>query len=127
MYSQIAAYCQMDVLTVKKALETQEWGKQYEKGDIDSWTLFHRLPESIQGSKGFARWMESISNIFIPNNPILSLIKELKQNKIKLYTLSNICEAHFAYAYTHFPILHLFDGHILSYEIKSRAPDPKIY
>ena len=127
MYSQIAAYCQTDALAVQKTLETQEWGKQYETGEIDSWTLFHRLPKSIQGSKGFAGWMETISNIFKPNTPLISLIKELRQNKIKLYTLSNICEAHFAYAYTHFPVLHLFDGHVLSCEIKSRAPEPKIY
>ncbi len=127
MYTQIATYCQIDVLEVKKTSETKQWGLPYERGEIDSWTLFHQLPQKIQGSKGFAEWMDTISNIFKPNDLLLPLIKELKKNKIKLYTLSNICAAHFGYAYTHFPVLHFFDGHILSYEVKSRVPDPKIY
>jgi FMN phosphatase YigB (HAD superfamily) len=127
MVSHIAEYCQMDVSEVKKALKEHQWSEAYEQGAIDSWTLFHQLPKNIQGSKGFAGWMDAISNIFKPNEALVSLVKKLKQEHIKLFTLSNICEAHFGYAYTHFPVLHLFDGHILSYEVKARVPDSKIY
>ncbi len=127
MVGRIAEYCQMDALEVKKALKEQEWGEAYEKGEIDSWTLFHKLPKAIQGTKGFAGWMEAISNIFTPNDALVSLVKKLKLQNIQLFTLSNMCEAHFGYAYTHFPVLHLFDGHILSYEVKARVPDSKIY
>ncbi len=127
MYQQIAAYCQMDVIEVKKTLKEHKWSDAYEKGEIDSRALFHELPLNIQGSKGFAGWMEAISNIFKPNDPLSLLIKQLKQNHVELFTLSNICEAHFGYAYTHFSILHFFDGHILSYEVKKKVPDPKMY
>ena len=127
MYRQIAEYCQMEILEVKKALEEHKWSDLYEKGEVDSWTLFHQLPKNIQGSKGFAGWMEAISNIFKPNDSLSSLMKKLKENHIKLFTLSNICEAHFGYAYTHFSVLHFFDGHILSYEMKTKVPDSKIY
>jgi FMN phosphatase YigB (HAD superfamily) len=127
MVSHIAQYCQMEVSDVEKALKEHHWSEAYEQGEIDSWTLFHKLPKAIQGSKGFAGWMEAISNIFKPNDALVSLVKKLKQEHIRLFTLSNICEAHFGYAYTHFPVLHLFDGHILSYEVKARAPDSKIY
>lgn len=127
MYQQIAEYCQIEVSLVENLLEKTGWGDSYEKGEIDSWTLFHKLPPEIQGSKGFSRWMEAISNVFKPNDLINPLIKELKKNQVQLLIVSNICEAHFSYAYTHFPILHLFDDYILSYELKTRKPDSKIY
>lgn len=127
LVNQIATYCQISVEDAKKNLEDHPWKEEYEQGTVDSWFLFHQLPASIQGSKGFAGWMEAISHIFTPNELILPIIKQLKQNNIRLFTLSNICEAHFSYAYTHFPILHLFDGHVLSYEVQVRAPDPQIY
>lgn len=127
VYSKIATYCHSDVSLVKDLFESNQWCQKYEKGEINSWDLFHQLPKDIQGSRGFSSWMEAISNIFKPNDSLVSLVKQLKKNDIKLYTLSNMCEAHFGYAYTHFPILHLFDGHILSYELKTRVPDPKIY
>ncbi|MBU6149658.1 MAG: HAD hydrolase-like protein, partial [Verrucomicrobia bacterium] len=127
LINQIADYCQINVEEAKKILENHPWKEQYEQGMVDSWFLFHQLPLSIQGSKGFAGWMEAISHIFTPNELIVPLIKHLKKNHIRLFTLSNICEAHFSYAYTHFPILHLFDGHVLSYEVQLRAPDPKFY
>ncbi len=127
LVDQIAGYCQANTEDVRKNLEDHPWREQYERGAIDSWFLFHQLPQSIQGSKGFASWMEAISQIFTPNEQILPVIKQLKQNHVRLFTLSNICEAHFNYAYTHFPTLHLFEGHVLSYEVQLRAPDPLIY
>ena len=127
LVNQIAEYCQTSPEKIKKILEEHPWKEQYEQGIIDSRFLFHKLPITIQGSKEFAGWMEAISRIFTPNEQILPLIKELKQNRVILFTLSNICEAHFDYVYTHFPALHLFDGHVLSYEEQLRAPDPKIY
>lgn len=127
MYSQLASYCQMGTSDVREILKEHEWSEKYEKGEVDSRFLFHQLPPQIQGSKGFLGWMDAISNIFKANDPLNTLTKELKQASLKLFTLSNICEAHFGYAYTHFPVLHHFDGHILSYEVQARAPDEKIY
>ena len=46
---------------------------------------------------------------------------------MKLFICSNICEAHFNYAYTHYSTFHLFDGFILSYEVKSEKPEDLIY
>ena len=127
MHSQIAKYCLVSIEEVKNALQKNGWGEKYEQGEIDSRTLFHKLSPEVQGSKGFASWMDTISDVFRPNDSLTPIIKELKQRKIKLFTLSNICEAHFNYAYIHFPILHLFDGHLLSYELKKKKPDPEFY
>ncbi len=127
MNQQIANYCKVSVQEVEESLKQEHWADLYEKGEIDSIALFHKLPEKIRGMHGFTRWMEAISNIFSSNDPIVPYLKKLKQEKISLFTLSNICEAHFDYAYTHFSILHFFDGHILSYELNKRLPDIEMY
>ncbi len=127
MYSQLADYCQEPPSRIKEEMENSGWKEQYERGEIDSRALFHKLSPAIQGSQGFIHWMNAISDIFTVNDALVPLIKELKEKKVSLFTLSNLCEAHFGYAYLHCPILHLFEGHILSYEAKARKPDIKIY
>lgn len=127
MNQQIAEFCQISESMVEDILNKTKWTEKYEKGEIDTRTLFHYLPHEIQGSKGFPAWAEAVSNVFQPNDSMTELLKELKKNKIKIFILSNICEIHFSYAYTHFPALHLFDGHILSYVAGLKKPDSNLY
>lgn len=127
MNQQIAEFCQVDEALVKNTLKETNWKEKYETGEIDSRALFHYLPIDIQNSKGFPAWAEAVSNVFQPNDSISTLLKELRKNKIKLFILSNICEIHFSYAYTHFPALHLFDGYVLSYLTGLKKPDRHLY
>jgi FMN phosphatase YigB (HAD superfamily) len=127
MNHQIAKFCQIEESLVEEVLNKTNWKDQYVKGEIDSRTLFHNLPAEIQGSRGFPAWAEAISDVFRPNDSISELLKELKKNNIKIFILSNICEIHFSYIYTHFPALHLFDGHILSYKTGLKKPDYHLY
>ncbi len=127
MYSGIAKFCEINESMVEDVLKKTGWGEKYEKGEIDSRTLFHYLPEEIRGSKGFPGWVEAVSDVFKPDDLINILLKELKKNEIKLFILSNICEMHFSYAYTRFPAFHLFDDRILSYTTGMKKPDLCIY
>ncbi len=127
MHKQIADYCKIKEPEVEELLQTTGWGEMYERGEIDSRTLFHYLPAHIQGDQGFSGWFDAISNVFEPNDLITPVIKKLKQNGMNLCICSNICEAHFSYAYTHFSSLHLFDEYILSYEVKAKKPEEKMY
>ncbi|MBS0627458.1 MAG: HAD hydrolase-like protein [Verrucomicrobia bacterium] len=127
MRKQIAEICNLKEDMIEDILLKTGWGEKYEKGEIDSRTLFHYLPPNVQGKEGFSRWAEAISNVFEPNDSICVLLKELKRNQIKIFILSNICEMHFSYAYTHFPAFHLFDGYILSYKEGIKKPDYQLY
>lgn len=127
MRKQIADFCQIKEEMVEDILSKTGWGEKYEKGEIDSRTLFHYLPFEIQGNKGFSGWAEAVSDVFLPNDSISVLLKELKKNNVKLFILSNICEMHFSYAYTRFPAFHLFDEHILSYKVGIKKPDYQLY
>lgn len=127
MISQLASYCQIPQEVVEDLLQKTGWGDAYEKGEIDSRTLFHRLPPAIQGKRGFARWVEAVGDVFEPNDAIIPVIKRLKQEGVRLSIFSNICEVHFSYAFPRFPSFHLFDSYLLSYEVKMKKPDPLFY
>ena|SRR3990167_1614987 len=127
MYAQIASYACIEQDFVEDAFLKTGWGEAYEKGEIDSRTLFHKLPSCIQGKRGFSGWMETVSNVLEPNERLIPLIKQLRNEGLKLCVFSNICEIHFNYAFLHFPSLHLFDDYILSYEANMRKPEEKLY
>ncbi len=125
MYSQVADLCGLK--SADLLLQAHTFIDLYERGSIDSRGIHHHLCELSGKHLDFAGLMNAVSDIFEPNNQILATIKELKAKHVPLYLLSNTCEAHFNYAYTHYPVLHLFDGYILSYEVKARKPEKEIY
>jgi HAD superfamily hydrolase (TIGR01509 family) len=75
----------------------------------------------------FETLMHAVSDIFMPNDPVISIAEKLKEKGHRLFLLSNTCEAHFAFASSQFPFLKCFDGYVLSYEVGARKPEKKIY
>jgi putative hydrolase of the HAD superfamily len=125
MFNQVAAFCGLkssDLLT-----HVQGFIDAYERGTIDNREVHHHLCTLSGKSLDYAGLMNALSDIFEPNLNMISTIKELKAKHVPLYILSNTCEAHFNFAYTHYPILHLFDGYVLSYEVNARKPEKEIY
>jgi putative hydrolase of the HAD superfamily len=125
MCRQVADFCHLPPEAILPLLHTQ--GDAYERGAIDSRALHAHLSELSGKKLDFHGLMNAFSDIFQPNVAMVSIVKSLKRQHIPLYLLSNTCEAHFDFAYTHFPLLHLFDGYILSYEVNARKPEDKIF
>ena len=71
--------------------------------------------------------MHAVSDIFAPNPPVIAIAHELKEKGHRLFLLSNTCEAHFSFILRSFPFIGIFDGHVLSYEVRARKPEKKIY
>jgi glucose-1-phosphatase len=107
--------------------KAQNFAIEYELGKMNSESFHRHFSRTFEIHVDFISWLKAIGDIFEPNKEIFPIIEALKANKHKLILLSNICEAHFNYAYSHFPILRSFDDKILSYEVKMRKPDPLIY
>jgi putative hydrolase of the HAD superfamily len=63
-----------------------------------------------------------------PIEPTVALLRELRQRKgLKLYGLSNMSEAIFAYLDERHDFFKLFDGIVVSAAVKLLKPDPAIY
>jgi putative hydrolase of the HAD superfamily len=127
MCRQLASFCRVDEESVRRLLFTEGLAPLYERGSIDSRALHARFCALAHRDLSFAGLMRAASDIFEPNLPLFPLIKELKGKGHRLILLSNTCEAHFDFAYLHFPILHLFDAFILSYQVGSLKPEPAIF
>ncbi len=64
--------------------------------------------------------------IFAPLPEMEELLAHLK-NRLPLYLVSNTNVLHFPYLWERFPVIHGFQGYILSYRVGSRKPEPGFY
>lgn len=125
MYRQIAAVSGLQLEEVTALM--QHHVDPYEKGEINTQKVhedFNRLSKKELDAQAMRRAM---CDIFKPNEAVITIVEQLKKKGLKLFVLSNTCQAHFDYILEHYPFLKLFDGFVLSYQIGSRKPEKKIF
>lgn len=69
-------------------------------------------------------WPEMISS---PIHESVDILMDIKKRGFPVYALSNWNDITFQVALQEFPFLRLFDGRIVSGEVKLAKPDPRIY
>jgi len=127
MCRQIASAYETSPELIYDAYFKNKLSELYELGEVTSDELRSHLNRTFNKEVGFLDLMQAASNIFEPNTELYPLVKKLKEQGSRLVLLSNTCEAHFNYAYSHYPVLKLFDDFLLSYELKLQKPDPRIF
>lgn len=107
---------------------TGEWHTQQDAGrDIQEATeaLVQQHPEWEPQIRAFySRWKEMFRGAIEGS---VEILRELKEKGYKLYALSNWNADLFKQTEADFPFLHLFDGIILSGEVKMVKPNIEIY
>ena len=98
----------------------------YQVGAISSNVFFERMTELCNLEIPKEAFIEAFTNIFSPITPTIKLVKKLKKN-YKLGLSSDTNEWTFEYLIKHIEILNLFEAVSLSFKVKARKPDPKIY
>ena len=99
----------------------------YETGRLATEHIFRTLKTLSNRSFSLLEAMRAASDIFTPNTELWPLVEELKSRGTRLVLLSNTNESHFNFAYSHYPILKLFDAYILSFQVKACKPQPEIF
>jgi 2-haloacid dehalogenase len=69
-------------------------------------------------------WLEMFSG---PIHETVDILMDIKRRGYPVYALSNWNDVKFPIAMQEFPFLRLFDGRIVSGEVKLAKPDPRIY
>ena len=69
-------------------------------------------------------WLEMFSG---PIHESVDILMDIKRRGYPVYALSNWNDIKFPIAMQEFPFLRLFDGRIVSGEVKLAKPDPRIY
>jgi len=127
MFSQIAHCTGTAPEEVQKILFDTNLRELYEKGFIQTEQLYQTVQKQSPRPFSLQEFMAAFSNIFTPNVELWPVVEQLKKGGIRLILLSNTSECHFNYAYSHYPILQLFDHKILSFEVGVWKPDLQIF
>lgn len=101
----------------------------YEEGNISSIDFFLRVKDMLGLNIDYESFVPIWNEIFFltPDNlQVHRLALELR-DKYKVLLISNINELHFNYIRKRFKVLDGFQEFILSYQVKARKPNPKIY
>ena len=99
----------------------------YETGQISSEEFFGQLKERYKLDMTFDGFGDIWNPIFWENPEVNDAIMYLKSESYPVFLLSNTNELHFSYIIERYPIVHVMDEWILSFEAGVKKPDKRIY
>lgn len=99
----------------------------YDGGKISSRRFYLEAKKALGFRLSLRAFKPIWNQIFTPNPPVIRLIRRLKKGGMRLVLVSNTNAMHYAYVVKKYPILDLFDRHLLSFREKKRKPDTGIY
>ncbi len=100
---------------------------RYEEGLSSSEEFFLEMRKRYGLTLEFEEFSEIWNNIFWENPEVNEIIVYLKGKGHPIFLLSNTNELHFSYVLKQYPIVHLFDEWILSFEVGAKKPSKRIY
>lgn len=126
MVEALAAVCRVTADSICQFLE-EGVTEKYETGQLSFDEIYILFEKRVGKQLAPNDLKKALCAGFSPNPDIEPLIWKLKRANIPIFGLSNTCDAHFEFLYKHYPILRLFQGYILSYEVKAMKPNPRIF
>ncbi len=99
----------------------------YEEGLSSSYEFFLDVRDRFRLHLEFDEFKEIWNNIFRENTEVSEVIAYLKSRGFPLFLLSNTNELHFTHVIERYPIVHLMDEWILSFEVGAKKPKKRIY
>ena len=100
--------------------------REFEKGMISENEFINTVLAGVNHKMDSATFSKIYSDIFTPNNGVISLLPALKK-KFKLILLSNTDPLHKKYGWMNYQFLSQFDHLVLSFEVGSVKPEEKIF
>lgn len=99
----------------------------YEKGLMSSFEFFCTLRDRFGLDLNFDEFSTIWNEIFWEDPSVNEVVLHLKEKGYPLFLLSNTCELHFSHIIGRYPIVHVFDEWILSFEVGAKKPDRRIF
>ncbi len=99
----------------------------YEEGLSSSLEFFLDVRDRYKLVLDFEEFKDIWNNIFEENLEVNEIIVYLKAKGFPLFLLSNTNELHFTHVIARYPIVHLMDEWILSFEVGAKKPKRRIY
>jgi putative hydrolase of the HAD superfamily len=99
----------------------------FEEGAFSSFEFYIRIRDRYDLNLDFETFKEIWNNIFWDSPEVNEVIVCLKAMGYPVFLLSNTNELHFSYILERFPIIHILDEWILSFEVGAKKPKQRIY
>ena len=126
MVHALALCCDVTPDTILQFLE-EGTAQKYESGLLSFDEIYILFEKRLGKQLSPQALKKALCAGFSANPDIEPLIWRLKKANIPMFAISNTCDVHFEHLYKHFAILRLFQGYILSYEVKALKPSPLIF
>ena len=98
----------------------------YDGGRISSRKFYENVKKALGLRLGFHDFRSAWNHVFTPIKPMVRLLASLRRRH-RLVLISNTNAMHFEYAKSRYSFLKHFHRHVLSYKVKARKPDERIY
>jgi HAD superfamily hydrolase (TIGR01509 family) len=99
----------------------------YDRGDLSDDEMMAAMDRLAGRPVDRGRLTQAVADIFEPSPGMLEVLTELKRRGYRMVLLSNTCKPHIELVRETFPIYHLLDDYVLSYEVRAVKPEPAIY
>ena len=99
----------------------------YETGRMSSEEFFGQLKERYKLDLTFEEFRGIWNPIFREDREVTDAILYLKSKGYPVFLLSNTNELHFSYIIERYPVVHVLDERILSFEAGVKKPEKRIY
>lgn len=124
----LTQHCSHDENEVHRILyERCDVVDRYETGMISSLDFYREAKELLDLSINIETFREAFTNIFTPIQETIDTIKELRSKGYRLGLLSNTNEWDHEFGIRSVEVYSLFDAVTVSYQIKAKKPDERIY
>ena len=127
MCTQMGALCGRTGADLKQSLIESGWQWDFERGLVTPAEFHNWFEKTFDVQVDIKDLAYAASDIFTLNDPMVSVLDELKSRGHRLVLLSNTSVFHFEFVRQQFRVLDRFDDFVLSFEVNVMKPHPNIY
>ena len=127
MFEQIGEVCGRPSDEVKEFLASTALANRFETGKVDAKGFHREMEEWAKQPVDSAELIRAGADIFWLDTPMPDVIKQIREQGIRLVLLSNTSSTHIDMVREKWSVLDDFDDLVLSYEVGAMKPDRAIY
>ena len=127
MIQNIAEFSGADEASIRNFLFRDGFQDAIETGRLSENEFHQQFEQQLGVSVSLDDLRHALGNIFELNEPMLSLLDDLRNAGVRLVLLSNTCRTHIDFVRQNWDVLDRFDAVTTSCEVGAMKPDPRIF
>ncbi|MBP9732815.1 MAG: HAD family phosphatase [Candidatus Omnitrophica bacterium] len=118
-----------EVLAIRRFFKERPWLEAAcDTGEVNAMRLYRMLKKHFEWKRlSYLEFGEIWNDIFKENREVSRLIRDLRKRGFRLILVSNTNKLHFDHIAKTYPVMKHFHHHVLSYKIKTRKPERKMF